>query len=65
MHFLTTEKALHTFTLPTEFRGGSAALNQAGKPKYERKKPGNAKNVCCREHAQNQTLISSAALLPH
>lgn len=65
MYFLTTEKALHTFTLPTEFRGGSAALNQAGKIKYERKKPRNAKNVYCRKHAQNQTVISSAALFPH
>lgn len=34
MYFLTTEKALHTFTLPTKFRGGYAALNQAGKIKY-------------------------------
>ena len=38
MYFLTTEKALHTFTLPTKFRGGYAALNQAGKIKYSRKK---------------------------
>lgn len=37
MYFLTTEKALHTFTLPTKFRG-YAALNQAGKLKYSRKK---------------------------
>lgn len=37
MYFLTTEKALHTFTLPTKFRGGYAALNQAGKIKYFKK----------------------------
>lgn len=53
MYFLTTEKALHTFTLPTKFRGGYAALNQAGKifqkkKKKEwkkKKKKRNAKNV--------------------
>lgn len=38
MYFLTTEKALHTFTLPTKFRGGYAALNQAGKIFQKKKK---------------------------
>lgn len=35
MYFLTTEKPLHTFTLPTKFRGSYAALNQARKMQKE------------------------------
>lgn len=38
MCFLTTEKALHTFTLPTKFRGGHAALNQGEKVFQKEKK---------------------------
>lgn len=41
MYFLTTEKPLHTFTLPTKFRGSYAALNQARKiQKEEEEKKG-------------------------
>lgn len=56
MYFLTTEKALHMFTLPTKFRGGYAALNQARKPKVfkNKKEEGrNAKNVSCTKCTQN------------
>lgn len=46
MYFLTTEKALHTFTFPSKFRGGYAALNQANNITWSKKRGGGGDQKC-------------------